>query len=144
MPSASAAAKSGDESRQSLPIKMARPSVIWAKAAPMSRTSATSRSSGATARTAEALKMRLGSLRVTRTHPTERAGTRLRLLANDQIDDGGERHELAVAAPPLRLTHVAGREGEVAVAQRHRDGDQIALLALRTGSGVLRHRGSSV
>src|SRR3990172_728310 len=91
--------------------------------------------------------MRLRSRSVTVTHPTERGhgATRGRgLLADDQVDHRGERHELAVAEPPLRLAHVARCEVEVAITQAHRDGDQIALLAFGAGPGGVRHRASSL
>src|SRR6476660_8534688 len=67
------------------------------------------------------------------------------LLAHDHVDHGGERDELALTEPPLRFAHVAGREGEVALAHGHRDRDEVALLALGAGPGDgLRHRASSV
>src|SRR3954464_11338393 len=67
------------------------------------------------------------------------------LLAHDHVDHGRERDELAVTEPPLRFAHVAGREGEVALAHSHRDRDEVALLALGAGPrGGLRHRASSV
>src|SRR3954452_10554905 len=67
------------------------------------------------------------------------------LLAHDHVDHGRERDELAVTEPPLRFAHVAGREGEVALAHSHRDRDEVALLAFGAGPGaVLRHRASSV
>src|SRR3954468_20836491 len=67
------------------------------------------------------------------------------LLAHDHVDHGRERDELAVTEPPLRFAHVAGREGEVALAHSHRDRDEVALLALGAGTtGGLRHRGFSL
>src|SRR3954451_13885050 len=67
------------------------------------------------------------------------------LLAHDHVDHGRERDELAVTEPPLRFAHVAGREGEAALDHRHRDRDEVALLALGAGTtGGLRHRGFSL
>src|SRR3954462_12145042 len=67
------------------------------------------------------------------------------LLAHDHVVHGRERDELAVTEPPLRFAHVAGREGEAALAHRHRDRDEVTLLALGAGTtGGLRHRGFSL
>src|SRR5215216_274597 len=60
-------------------------------------------------------------------------------LLDDEADDGRERDLLAVAEPPLGLAVVARGEREVAPADRHRDLDEVAGFAVRTGAGALWH-----
>src|SRR5215212_2546066 len=121
-PSASAAASSGEDNRQSRPIRILEAPLHDANAPPMRRAMSTSSSSGTTPRTSYALKMRSrsGDTSPHATGPTSASG-----LLDDHADHGLQRHVLAVTMPPFRLADVAGREREVAAADRHRDRDEV-------------------
>src|SRR5262249_59018005 len=64
------------------------------------------------------------------------------LPLDDEVDDGRERHVLAVLEPPLGFAEVARGEGQVPVSHGHRDRDEVALPAGRTGAARLTHGGS--
>src|SRR5918993_3070270 len=123
-------------------------SAQWTNAPPTRRATSSSSSSGTTPRTSYALKMERRSRRGTvpasysrrsprigprsAAAPLEPRSTRLTALRDHAADDRAERNRLTVAVPPLRLAQVAGREGEVAAADAHRDRDDVALVADRT------------
>src|SRR5262249_56272656 len=64
------------------------------------------------------------------------------LPLDDEVDDGRERNVLPVLEPPLGFAEVARGEGQVPVSHGHRDRDEVALPAGRTGAARLTHGGS--